>query len=375
MVIVRFAQSLPELDRYLDQWDRLAVTAARPMMRPAWLLSWWQGRYESLAARSELRVALALDEQCLVGVLPFHVRDLGARIPQHELLGTGAFWGLGPLVHADAPSETLGLLTQALALSSPEPAVVALYAVEASEEWAVEMARLWGSRGAWIRRPASPESSLAVTLEGSFDDWLRSTRRHGGYRRTLRRLAERGVTLRRSTSQSEFRCDVRELVRLHSIRWGNVDWLELVLGNAGAQLFDDGGIRLWLLEGEEGVIGASLFSAAGGESCFLVTAYDRAWRSYGPGIATVIAGIEDAFTRGDRVVDLGYGSFEYKREMANAERPVAWYRLFPRGRVYPLAAELVKGLRVRLRARQRLAQVRNRLPTRGIRRLPRDRRP
>ena len=72
---------------------------------------------------------------------------------------------------------------------------------------------------------------------------------------------------------------------------------ELVLENACAQVFDDGGIRLWLLEGEEGAIGASLFGAGGGESCFLVTAYDRAWSAYGPGIATVIAGIEDAFTR------------------------------------------------------------------------------
>src|SRR5579863_7716258 len=103
MVTVRLAQALTDLDTYRDEWDRLAVTAGRPMMRPAWLLSWWQSRYEACAARSELRVALALDEQCLVGLLPFHVRDLGARIPQHELLGTGAFWGLGPLLHTDAP--------------------------------------------------------------------------------------------------------------------------------------------------------------------------------------------------------------------------------------------------------------------------------
>jgi len=384
MVTVHLAQALTDLDRYLDEWDRLAVTAARPMMRPVWLLSWWQGRHEALGARSKLRVALAVHEQGLVGVLPFHVRDSDARIPQHELLGTGAFWGLGPLLHSDAPPETLGALTEALALSSPEPAVVTLHAVEASEEWPVEMARLWGSRGAWIRTSASPESSLAVTLDGNFDNWLSSTRWHGGYRRTLRRLAERGITLRQSTTQSEFRCDARELIRLHRIRWGNSDWLtpttmELVLENASAQVFDDGGIRLWLLEGEEGAIGASLFSAAGGESCFLVTAYDRAWSAYGPGIATIVAGIQDAFTRGDRVVDLGYGPFEYKRAMANAARPVAWYRLFPRGRAYPLAraqwaplhaAERFQGLRVRLRARQRLTEVRNRLPTGAVRRLP-----
>jgi hypothetical protein len=173
------------------------------------------------------------------------------------------------------------------------------------------------------------------------------------------------------------------------VRWANNSLslsptMEIALDMAGSQLIDSGGVRLWLLEGEEGVVGAALFASAGWESCGLLTAYDRAWHAYGPGIATIIAGIEDAFTRGERVVDLGPGLFEYKRVIANSARPLAWCRLFPHGRAYPLvraqwaprhARERVQGLRVRLRARQRLAEVRNRLPTGGVRRLPRDRRP
>jgi len=388
MVTVRLAHSLTELDRYIDAWDRLAVSAARPTMRPAWLLSWWRGHCQS-NDRSELRVALASDDRSLVGVLPLFVHDPEARIPVHELLGAGAFWGQGPVLSGDAPPEALSLLTEALAVSSPAPAVLSLAAVDVSHDWPQRVAAQWRPRGAWLYRRGRAVPCLTVSLHGAFDDWLRSARRPREHRRRLRRLAERGVTLRRSATASEFRSDLASLTRLHHARWANNSlWLsptmEIALEMAGTQLIDSGGVRLWLLEGPQGVVGATLFASAGPESCCLLTAYDSAWHAFGPGIATIVAGIEDAFTRGEQVVDLGYGLFEYQKVMANSARPVAWYRLFPRGKTYPRArvqwaprhaTEHVQRLRVRLRARQRLAEVRNRLATGRATRRPGNERP
>lgn len=380
MATAQLARTLADLDPYVEQWDALAVAASRPLMRPALLLSWWQGQRE-LSACSELRVALVLDGHDLIGALPLFVVDPAARRPVYEVLGAGAFWGYTPLLAADAPPETLGLLTEALAASCPPPAMVSLSAVDASHDWPRRISKLWPPRGAWVYTGVGADPCLTVTLEGDFDQWLRSTGGHREHWRRLRRIGERGVTMRRSTTAAEFRTDLASLTRLHHTRWANKSqWLsppvESALERAGCALIDSGAVRLWILDGEDGVVGATLFLTAGRETCCVMTAYDRAWGAYGPGVATAVAGIQDAFARGDRLVDLGYGQYEYKRGLANSARPVAWLRLFPRGGTYPLARicwaphhahERLVRLRVRLRARQRLNEMRARLPIRGSR--------
>lgn len=372
MATGRLAQTLSDLDPYLDDWDRLAVSAARPLMRPALLLAWWRANCQS-GVRAELRIALALDDRGLAGVLPLYVDDPETRIPVHEFLGAGGFWGQGPPLRGDASPETLRLLTEVMAASSPAPVVLRLQAVDVAEGWPHQVAALWPTRGAWLHTRA-PVPSRTVTLRGDFDDWLRSAHRWTEHWRMLRRLAEREVILRKSTTATEFRKDLAALTRLHHVGLGDDSaWLspamETALDTAGSQLIDSGGLRLWVLEGEQGVVGATLFLCAGLESCCLLTAYDHAWRPYGPGIATIIAGIQDAFLHAEQVVDLGHGRFEYKRRLANSERPVAWLDMLPRGRTYPLARacwaprharERLNGMRVRFAPRQRLSAVRGR---------------
>lgn len=375
---VLLAREPAELDPYVEEWDRLAVGASRPLQRPSWLLAWWLAKRESNSL-SELRVAVALDAGSVVGVLPFHVRNPEATIPFFELLGGGAFWGQGPVLAANAPPDTLELLTEALAQSCPEPAVVALDAVDPSLDWAQRAAARWPGDGAWLHARTRSRPSLTVTLDGNFHDWLHGTGRRSEHRRRLRRLAERGVTLRRSTSELEFQRDLASLAQLHHVRWNhNSQWLtpavEGALRLAGSQLFDSGGVHLWVLEGEAGMVGATLFASAGSESCSLMTAFDSAWRAYGPGIATLLAGIEDAFARGEGSVELGHGLFEYQVQLADSSRPLAWLRMFPRGRRYALARaawtprhirEKAQQLRVRLRPRQRIESARTRLRSGG----------
>src|ERR1039457_6415190 len=114
MATVQLARTLADLAPHVEQWDRLAVSADRSLMRPAWLLSWWHGHCQ-FNPGSELRVALAFHDHGLVGVLPTYVHDREARLPVYALLGAAAFWGLAPLLEVDAPPETLGLLIEALA--------------------------------------------------------------------------------------------------------------------------------------------------------------------------------------------------------------------------------------------------------------------
>jgi CelD/BcsL family acetyltransferase involved in cellulose biosynthesis len=373
MTKVVLARTPAEVAPYVALWDRLAVGAARPLMRPAWLLAWWHARVES-AQPTELRVALAFDDQELVGVLPLHVHEPRTRLPRYGLLGEGTFWGQAPLLLADAPRETLTLLAEALAASVPTPAVLPLVCIDPSQDWVEHMAASWPPRGAWLSN-ATSRPSLTVTVGGEFEDWLWSVRPGRHYRRKLKQLAERGVILRQSSTVSEFRSDLAALARLHHVRWANrSQWLspavEIALDRAGSELLDVGGARLWVLAHEDGVVGATLNASAGGQSCGLLTAFDRDWAAYGPGNITMLAGIEDAFTRGERLIDLGHGAFEYQRALADSALQLASLRLFPRGNAYPVARarwaptharEHVNRLRGVLQAGTRLSAARTRL--------------
>jgi CelD/BcsL family acetyltransferase involved in cellulose biosynthesis len=363
------ASSIEELEPHLAAWDRLAVNAARPMMRPAWLLAWWGGLRAS-GISTELRVVIAYDGRGLAGLLPMHAERPSKGPVVHHMLGSGGVWGLGALLRPEAPGDTVQRIAQALGASTPRPRVIDLDAVDASDGWTAQLASSWPGRGAhvYVRGPAE---SLAIETDGGFTAWLGGTRWKGEYGRTLRRLAERGVALRKS-NPSTFSEDLAELFRLHRERWnGRSRWLSpairFALENAGGEFCASGAVRLWSLRSAERAVGASLFAAAGGESCFLMIAYDPAWRSFGPGIATAIAGIEESFTLGEALVDLGHGGFEYKRELANYARPLSWLRIFPReagyGRVRARwaprhARERMNRLRVELRLRSRMAELR-----------------
>jgi CelD/BcsL family acetyltransferase involved in cellulose biosynthesis len=359
------ASSIEDLEPHLGAWDALAVATARPMMRPAWLLAWWRGLRES-GVSTELRVAAVFDEAGLVGVFPMHVERTAASGEVHHMLGAG-FWGLGPLLRMGAPANTIQHLAERIAAASPRPRLLSLEGVEVSSGWTEKLCSDWPKQGAHIHRVVEAEC-LGISIDGDFAAWLRGTWWRGKHGRMLRRFAERGVTLQRSDA-STFRKDLAELVRLHQRRWNNrSEWLtpavKFALETAGQDLCACGAVRLWSLQSAERLVGGSLFAAAGGGNCFLMTAYDPAWRSYSPGIATVIAGIEESFALGERCVDLGHGRFEYKRELANAAWPLAWVRVFPRGPGYHRmrarwaprhARERGTRLRVELAVRHRLA--------------------
>jgi CelD/BcsL family acetyltransferase involved in cellulose biosynthesis len=90
--------------------------------------------------------------------------------------------------------------------------------------------------------------------------------------------------------------------------------------------------------------------------------FDPAWTSYAPGTQATLIAMRHLAELGVQTVDLGGGPDEYKRRLADGNRPLAWRTLFPRGPRYPL-------MRVRL-ARKHVF-----FALRGLaRRLPRERR-
>jgi hypothetical protein len=213
------ASTIAELEPHLEAWDHLAVDAARPMMRPAWLLSWWLGLRAS-GVSTKLSVAFVFDVAGLAGVLPMHAEHPPKGPVVHHMLGGEQLWGSGVLLRLDAPADARERLTEAFAASSPRPRLLRLDAVDASGDWTARMASEWPGKGAHLHQLKQTES-LIIRIDGDFVAWLRATRWSGEYRRTLRRLAERRVTLRKSTP-STYAVDLAELFRLHNARWNGM---------------------------------------------------------------------------------------------------------------------------------------------------------
>lgn len=267
-------------------------------------------------------------------------------------------------------------LATAIASLRPRPSIVSFDAVDVESVWPRALVCRWPDHGAWLRA-RSPARATAVRLGGTFEDWVQSRTSGwcGGYRRRQRRFFEHGGVVRRAESALDVRRGLSELVRLQRARWGSSsDRLSPVivrsLQEVGECLTERGGFRLWTVEVDGQVIGATAFTTAGGAVTALVTAFDPLWGRFAPGQRSMVAGIEEGFRLGDDIVDLGYGDYPYKLHLATEVRWVSWYEVFPRDLRYPLARaqalprharETISQGRVRLRARSRIAEARRRV--------------
>jgi CelD/BcsL family acetyltransferase involved in cellulose biosynthesis len=380
---VIIGQRLEELDPFIAAWDRLAIAERQPLSRPGWLLSWWRARCQEGHLRGgELRVVMVFDDQGLAGVAPLFVEDVRAKVVHLRFLGQGAFPDVHPLVRGSGADGTIDVLTGAVACLRPRPSIISFDAIDVESSWPQTLVQRWPGRGAWLRvRPKA--RATAVRLAGTFEEWVQSRRSdwRGGYRRRQRRFFERGGVVRRAESAEDVRRGVNEFVRLHHARWTNPsDRLSAVvartLREAGELLVADAGFRLWTVEIDGDVIGATVFAAAGGAVTALLTAYDPQWGPFAPGQRSMVAGIEEGFRRGDDVVDLSFGEYRYKFQLANEVRWISWYEVFPRDHRYPLARayafprhtrEGFNHARVRLRARSRLVEARRRVVAARVR--------
>jgi CelD/BcsL family acetyltransferase involved in cellulose biosynthesis len=169
----------------------------------------------------------------------------------------------------------------------------------------------------------------------------RSSNFRGQMRRMGRRLESRGGRVRQITAPEETGPALEALLRMHAARWkdrapsgltrpGVREWLS----EAAAMLGPDR-LRLWAAEVEDELISVQLFQAAGGEVKYWNGGWSEQHADVKPTMLTILAAIEDGIGRGERRLDLGAGTHDYKMRFADGEDPLAWGGLIVRNRRWP----------------------------------------
>jgi CelD/BcsL family acetyltransferase involved in cellulose biosynthesis len=322
-------------------WDALAVANRQPLAGPAWMLGAWR---HLRPAGAELRAVAVREDGDLVAIAPFFAeRRRGGRI-DYRLLG-GAMPRTGPLARPGCAWEAAAAVGAALAAADPRPDVVALEAGPHASPWPLALRERWPAR---VRPPlrqyyVQPSPTVALGA-GSFDAWLagKSANFRGQMRRMRRQLAAAGGTVRASTPATLHE-DVATFLRLHAGRWegkgasaivAQADGWRALYEEVGAAQLETGRMRLYLLELDGEPISAQLFAAAGGEAIHLNGGWDERHAKLKPSLLGIVAGLEDAFARGDRRLDLGPGEQAYKLRLADGNDPVAWSMVVvPRARM------------------------------------------
>jgi len=351
---------------FLESWDALAVERLRPFCAPAWMLAWWR---EEAGPGRALRVGIVLDGDRPIGVAPFFAQTTYG-LTELRLLSAGFSHRIGVLAAAGEEGRVAAALAPALASLEPRPASVVFEGVDAEDPLPELLADAWPGRRPRLRTD-STMAAPAIRLDGSEEAWLaqRSRNFRKLARRTGRRLEEEGVVERIGADPAA----VSGFLALHHQRWrdrggSNLnERAERIVAAAAAELGGSGRLEIVKLEGPDGPISAELMMRTGEAATVWATGFDPAWARCAPGLQVRLASLRAAAAHGVRLVDLGGGDDEYKQRMADADMPIAWRTLYPRGFRYPM-------IRLRFapkRLRQRLRQVARRLPERRRNRLAR----
>lgn len=334
-----------DLSRYQDEWDELAVASSRPYCSPAWMLAWWRCVAPDGA---RLRAVAVSDESgALVGLAPFWVGGRRSIVSHYRLLGAGVASPVEPLARPGAEREVAEVVASVLSRARPRPAVVALDGVSSESPWPALLCACWpGRRPPRIRRGESrPTPTVDLSFE-SYEAWFAARRSHfrQQMRRYRRRIEEQGGRFLVPETLDEAKPRLDAFARLHEARWSERGGsaalnarIEKMLVEVARDLIGDGRFRLWCIDVDGRTVSAHLFLSAGSRVSYWLGGFDRDWKTHSPAIQAVLAGIEDGFARGDRVIDMGPGDQEYKYRLADGEERLDWLSLLPCGPRYPLA--------------------------------------
>lgn len=347
-VTARLIDDADALETYHEQWDELAVAAARPYCAPGWMLPWWRC---AAPPGAELRVALALDGDRLLGVAPFFVESPRALVRRYRLLSSETSFRLEPLARQGHERACAHAFARALATAPGSPHLLLFEGVEADSPWPGRLAEAWPGRRAWIHRG---QTRAAPTLDLGMEDigeWL-ATRR-AGFRRELRRrrrkLVDLGARFRLATPET-LEGDLEAFAALHYARWSDRGGsqaldprVERMLREAAGRLDLERRFMLWSLELEGEVIASTVCLAAGGEVSTWLTGFDESHRTLAPSIQLGFKLVEDGLERGETRIDFHLGHQEYKRRFADGEDLLQPITLVPPGPRHPfLRARLAR---------------------------------
>src|SRR5262249_5455403 len=104
----------------------------------------------------------------------------------------------------------------------------------------------------------------------------------------------------------------------------------------GAELLEQGRLRVFVLAAEGEAIVVWILLAAGAEVCAWNTGFDESWSELSPAFYAMLSVIEDAAERGESTISFGSGTTELKLRLADRMDEVSRDVLVPRGRAFPL---------------------------------------
>jgi CelD/BcsL family acetyltransferase involved in cellulose biosynthesis len=362
-----------ELDPYLADWDRLAVSCGQPFSAPAWMLAWWR---HLAPPGGRLCVTVMSSAGRLVGIAPWYQFSTATGLRMARLIGTGH--RVEPLGPPGRERELAVPMAAALHALPGRPGALVLDRADALSPWPAAIARAWPGHTRIVHREAV--GAPVISLRGrDRADWLAS--RSGHFRsqrqRASKRLAARGAGIRQTEPGLDTARALTAFVDLSAERWtasrkggGGARAMERMLGEAGDALVPLERMSVWVLEVRGAIASVQIFVSAGGQVAYWNGAFDPAWADLSPGFEATVEAVENAFGLGADRLDLGGGPAEYKRRLADGDAPVASTTIVPGGadrlvrlaqlapggmrrRVLELARRLPPGLQERLRQTRR----------------------
>jgi len=310
-----------DLAAHEGEWRRLVEELPEATLYNTW--EWTSAKLESYWPTAPVAVLLIRRDGRLVGAAPLIV-DRGADV-----------WCRG-------------------ALTVPEERVDFPFTLPAAEVLDAALGHLGRTRRHWrlglLRCPASsplvpalPEAARARGLHafvrpaepsrlvvpgGGWDAYLGSRSKHvrHEWRRKRRQLEKQGrVEIRKVTTRAQFDEVLPGVLAIEEASWKHEAGLAISTQRRGRVFYpelarrgaDRGWLRLHVLYLDSHPIAHFLGMRFRQRLYALWTSYDQSQARHSPGIAVVLAALEDAFASGVTTVDLLGAEMRWKREVAN----------------------------------------------------------
>lgn len=322
------------------------------------MLAWWK---HIAQPASELRIVAVHEGSELIGLAPWFAQTEDSGRVDLRFLGAEMSDRVDVLCQPGRESEVAQALRKAVRALRPRPDLVAFEAVPLSSSWTRRLSSGWSGRLQLARYLNSARPAPAVTLpSGAPEQWLadRSSNFRSQMGRMRRRLEKQGGAVRHISDSSEITSAIDAMLALHTSRWeGRGDsglrrpGVPEMLCESAAALGPDR-LRLWAAEIEGEPISVQLFLAAGTEVKYWNGGWSEEHAGLKPSMLTILAALEDAISRGERKLDLGVGTHQYKQRFADGQDTLTWGGIIVRGLRWPRTRAEFMPMIVRYRGKQ-----------------------